>query len=398
MIIQYLKKLLRNYGIRYCIIKLIGKILKPNSELFLCDKNQIDEEKSKTMMITADPNYYEKLSAEPDNYLKMAMSNYEILTADYIMFLDNYSRVKKQDLIDYCNYLYSSSLNQTPSIIDESLFYYIWTYSEISSKLLETIQSKENTGDIQLMIICELFYQKNDEQAKKLLSQYCKKDDITSISNYLPAAYLAKTMNITNNEIEKSAVVFENFIKTIDFFNQYDTIMIIGNGEIDEKITIPDHEKIGIIRINQYDESLRLNNDIWLRNNDPDYLKVYHKMSTDGLKMIMTDKDIWHYKFDDIVINDFYQYVQNDICIGYLSNIKEIYTRFGIQPTSGFAVIYYLKETHNMNIKLYGFSSDNSHVYLHKYRKEDINKQSIHSLRHDKQFEINYYKINGWID
>lgn len=260
------------------------------------------------------------------------------------------------------------------------------------------------------LIYISLLY-KNDNKilAKELLLKYYEKFHSNRIHNVLIAAKLAKEIGITNENIEKSVLIYnklnENIEKNI-FENAIKgkTVAVVGNGpqEIGKGYgeEIDSHDII--IRFNNFnikgfEKDYGSKTDIWVRGFQAS--KYEKGINRDYNIMYCYEGDLNCALLQDDIIEKLYNDISNNTAVFYFKNEihRKIFELSNIHSlTSGGLVLFNVLEIKNKYNEsftkkdIYGFSFlnndlsyDGYHYYIDNIPKKDL----LSSLN-------NWHKIN----
>ena len=215
-------------------------------------------------------------------------------------------------------------------------------------------------------------YKSNFEKASELLQKYCENFGFKSIKYFPPVAWIATKTGISNEKINKSALIFET-IKNYNDLNLFEKkikgkrVALVGNGP--QEIGTANGKKI-----DQYDVVIRFNEfetdgdfavdyghktDIWVRYiavPDKPYDKFNSQCIIANIYMLLLN-----HPFNKDLYKDLYAYCkQKRELFSYpLEILHELKTTYSIfEPSSGLMMIYWIKKI-NPNFSpedCYGFS------------------------------------------
>ena len=303
-----------------------------------------------------------------------------------------------------------AEIKQTPKLEWEKLFkQYILASENIYDVYREEILKSDiltDTNDwFYLMWICLLLQKKEEGKAAWTLAQYVAGvNKLKHIEQFLPVADLAEKMGYTNDRIHKAALVFRALEKNKKKFEKLihgKTVAVVGNGPSEvgkgKGSEIDAHDIV--IRLNNYrtqgfEADYGSKTDIWVRGWGANDLLDYTAKNKYLFAGVTGNYYLIPLFFDfqlDILYRDL---IENKINTGYISGglYSQLTRLVEIEPTTGFAALYAVKNLGAKKLDLYGFSFQQqkadgyaTHYFNDRDEKEARERSQSHSW--DKESE-----------
>lgn len=262
---------------------------------------------------------------------------------------------------------------------------------------------------ISLIAISTLIENKSYAQAEFLINKHIKKYGITDIPKFLLVSSFCQSINITSNEIVKSAKIYEHIKNNqekllLERILLNKTVAIVGNSpcEIGQNKGFEIDKNDIVIKFNNFSNSEKYQNDYGTKNDvwmiAGNITKKNYDNHFENLKIIIIADDIEHCVFTDEFRSFLYEIIANiqisitSLDFNYRKILRSKYNL--IHPSTGFQIINYIHDNRNTikDISIYGFSFNDS--------KEGVKKNMFNKYFQERTpFYIihNYYKESGII-
>ena len=300
---------------------------------------------------------------------------------------------------------------------EKNIIYYLWMQKGNDKELIKILDKLNNlnwiwqdrSNEIWLIYLSLLIQNKKIKKAKEILKKYIKHFDIIDLERFLPISDFAYKNGINDENIKKSALIFEKLEKdrknkTFEKLIRGKTVAVVGNGpsEIGKKKgkEIDSHDIV--IRMNNYqtkgfEEDYGEKTDIWVRgfgtNDLKDYTKtkkyLYAGLTGDYFHPAILSKAQLEILYRDTA--------EKNIPCGCVSidkyyDLINEYSDF--VPTSGLALIYtILKLGVAKKLDIYGFSFNqtsveniSTHYFKDRTEKEERESTYVHNFYAENDF------------
>jgi len=266
---------------------------------------------------------------------------------------------------------------------------------------------EKSNSDLWLHYVCELMKAEKLDIAKELLQKFYEKFGFSNINEFLPAAFLANSIGISDEKIKKSAYVFEKLEENRknNVFENYlkgKTPAVVGNSPCEKNFgkgqEIDGHDVV--IRFNNYtiqgfEKDYGAKTNVWARvyflNESID------RQDIDEYDFVLLNFNLWQEKIPTEFLKILYRDINKKPHFYLYCRQKCVQETGILKPTLGFITLWYLSKIlppANFSRKnIYGFSflnntieETNSHYFADRTLKEGKARSYFHNM--DKESQI----------